>query len=150
MRAIAASTLSHPEGKGRREGYQSAIQREELIVLERYEPKVRDWRVAAFVEFHIRVDDILTIRDMGTEGEIPHSGMIKQLVAELIRSLSPLEVGLKVRADAAAWNDVIRSIAGFVLEGSEYRRPHWINVWKWTRESAALAARTQRPPRFRR
>jgi len=150
VRDISSATLAHPEGKGRREGYSAAIQRGEVLVLERYDAKSRTWRVAAFTEFHIRVDDILTIRDMGTEGEGPHSGMIKQLVTELIRSLNPIEVGLKVRADAAAWNDVIRSIAGFEFEGSEYRRPNWINVWKWTRESAAQAARVQRAPRFRR
>jgi hypothetical protein len=150
VRAIASSTLSHPEGKGRREGYRAAIQRGELLVLERYDSRSRDWRISAFAEFHIRVDDILTIRDIGTEGDAPHSGMIKQLISELIRSLSPLEVGLKVRADAEAWNEVLRSVSGFGLEGSEYRRPHWINVWKWSRESAALAARTQRAPRFRR
>lgn len=150
VRAIATSTLSHPEGKGRREGYRAAIQRGELLVLDRNDPRARNWRITAFVEFHIRVDDILTIRDMGTEGDLPHSGMIKQLVSELVLSLAPLEVGLKVRADAAAWNEVIQSMSGFVLEGSEYRRPHWINVWKWTRETAALAARPSRAPRLRR
>jgi hypothetical protein len=150
VRDISTATLAHPEGKGRREGYRAAIQRGEILVLERHDSKARDWRIAAFVEFHIRVDDILTIRDIGTEGDAPHSGMIKQLVTELIRSLNPIEVGLKVRADAATWNEVIRSITGFEFEGAEYRRPNWINVWKWTRESAAEAARAQRTPRFRR
>ena len=49
-----------------------------------------------------------------------------------------------------AYSDIIRGIPGFGLEGSEYRRPHWINVWKWSREAAALATRGQRAPRFRR
>ena len=98
----------------------------------------------------IRVDDVLTIRDAGTEGELPHSGMVKQLVGELIRSLSPLEANLKVRRDAGDWNEIVAGIPGFELEGSEYRRPHWINVWHWTRESAAQAARAARAPRFRR
>lgn len=150
LREISGKTLAHPEGRARREGYNAAAQRGELLVLERYEGRVRDWRINAFAEWHIRVDDVLTIRDIGTEGEAPHSGMVKQLVNELIRSLAPVEAGLKVRKDAGEWNDIIGSIAGFELEGSEYRRPHWINVWKWTREQAAQAARPQRPPRFRR
>jgi len=93
---------------------------------------------------------VLTIRDAGTDGEAPHSGMVKQLVGELIRSLSPIEATLKVRRDAGDWNEIIAGIPGFELEGSEYRRPNWINVWHWTRESAAQAARVARTPRFRR
>jgi hypothetical protein len=150
LRRLAVSTLSHPDGKGRKEGHRGAAQRGEVLVLERYDSRLRDWRICAFVDWHIRVDDVLTIRDAGTEGEGPHSGMIKQLVMELIRSLSPVEATLKVRADAGEWNEIIRSIAGFELEGSEYRRPHWINVWRWTRESAAQAARAGRAPRFQR
>jgi len=150
LRQISGATLSHPEGKGRREGYRASAQRGELLVLERYDAKSRDWRIAAFIDWHMRVDDVLTIRDIGTEGDVPHSGMVKQLIMELIRSLAPAEIVLKVRADAAQWNDIVRSVAGFGLEGSEYRRPHWINVWSWTREAAARATRIQRAPRFRR
>lgn len=150
LRQIAGSTLSHPEGKGRREGYRASAQRGELLVLERYDAKSRDYRIGAFMDWHMRVDDVLTIRDVGTEGDAPHSGMVKQLMMELIRSLAPTEIVLKVRADAAQWNDIVRSVAGFTLEGSEYRRPNWINVWSWTRESAARATRVQRAPRFRR
>jgi hypothetical protein len=151
LRAISGATLSHPEGKGRREAYRAAIQREELLVFERFDPRQRDWHISAFIDFHIRVDDVLTIHDIGTEGETPHSGMVKQLINELLVSLSPVEAGLKVRRDAAQWNEIIASVPGFVLDGqAEYRRPHWINVWKWTRESAALAQRAQRTPRFRR
>jgi hypothetical protein len=150
IRQLGASTLSHPDGKGRKEGHRGAAQRGEILLLERYDSRIHDWRIAAFVDWHIRVDDVLTIRDAGTEGEVPHSGMVKQLVMELIRSLSPIEATLKVRADAADWNDIIRGIAGFSLEGTEYRRPHWISVWQWTRESAAQAARTGRAPRFQR
>jgi hypothetical protein len=150
IRETAVTTLSHPEGKGRRESYRSAAQRGELLLLERYDTRHRDWRPCAFVDWHMRVDDVLTIRDIGNVGDVANSSMAKQLVGELIRSLNPIEIILKVRADAANWNDVIRSIAGFDLEGSEYRRPNWINIWKWSRESAAQAARTSRAPRFRR
>jgi len=150
IRQISGTTLSHPEGKGRRESYGSAAQRGELLLLERYDTRAKDWRVCAFVDWHMRVDDILTIRDIGTEGDRANSGMVKQLVMELTRSLNPIEIVLKVRKDADTWNEVIQSIAGFMLEGSEYRRPYWINIWKWSRESAALAARAIRTPRFRR
>ena len=151
LRKFSGPTLSHPEGKGRREGYRASAQRGELLILERYDAKSRDWHNSAFVDWHMRVDDVLTIRDAGTEGDVPHSGMVKQLIMELIRSLSPAEIILKVRADASEWNEIIRGVAGFTLEGQrEYRRPHWINVWTWTRESAARAAsRGQRAPRFR-
>jgi hypothetical protein len=151
LRLISGATLSHPEGKGRREAYKAAIEREELLVLERLDPRQRDWHISAFVDFHMRVDDVLTIHDIGTEGDTPHSGMVKQLVNELLSSLSPIEAGLKVRRDVTEWNEIIASIPAFELEGQpEYRRPHWINVWKWTREGAAIAARGQRAPRFRR
>ncbi len=150
LRQTANSSLSRPEGRGRRESYRAAAQRGELLVLERYDPRLRDWRICAYVDCHMRVDDVLTIRDAGTEGDGPHSGMIKQLVMELLRSLSPTEVIVKARADATLWNDIFRSIAGFDLEGSEYRRPYWINIWKWSREAAAQAARASRAPRFRR
>lgn len=150
LRQLAGSSLSHPEGKGRRESYRSAAQSGELLVLERYDVRLRDWKICAFVDWHMRVDDVLTIRDSGTEGDAPHSGMVKQLVMELLRSLSPAEIIVKARADASDWNNIFRSIAGFELEGSEYRRPHWINVWKWSRESAAQAARAARYPRLRR
>jgi len=150
VRQTIGAALSHPEGKGRRESYRAPAARGELLVLERYDSKARDYRIAALVDWHMRVDDVLTIRDVATEGDVPHAGMVKHLITELIRSLSPLEIGTKVRADAAQWNDIIRSIPGFTLEGSEYRRPHWINVWKWTRESAAQANRPRPMPRFRR
>lgn len=151
LRHIAGPTLSHPEGKGRREGYRAAAQRGELLILERYDAKSRDWRIGAFIDWHMRVDDVLTIRDAGTEGDIPHSGMVKQLMMELIRSLAPAEIVLKVRADASEWNEIVGGVAGFTLERQrEYRRPHWINVWTWTREAAARASQVQRAPRFRR
>jgi hypothetical protein len=150
VRSLSNATLSHPDGKGRKEGHRAAAQRGELLLLERYEGRLRDWRICAFVEWHIRVDDVLTIRDFGTDGESPHPGMVNLLVTELMRSLSPTAATIKVRADATDWNDIIRSIAGFVLDGTEYRRPHWFNVWQWTRESEAEAARASRAPRFRR
>lgn len=141
---LVGTSLAHPEGNTRRASYRSAAQRGELLLLERYEPKTRDWKISGFIDWHIRVDDILTIRDICTEGESPHSGTVKQLLMELLQSLNPIETITKARSDAAEWNDLLRSIPGFDLEGSEYRRPHWINIWRWTREAAQAAQRTAR------
>src|SRR5436305_7537326 len=79
------------------------------------------------------MDDVFTMRDYGTEGVSPHVAMIKQLFLELLRSLSPSEAMIKVRADAEQWNEILSEIAGFVVEGTEYSRPHWFNIWRWTR-----------------
>lgn len=89
----------------------------------------------------MRVDDVLTIRDAGTEGQSPHPGMVKQLFLELFRSLAPQEASLKVRVDAGEWNEILRSIAGFSVEGTEYRRPHWFNIWKWSPQAAGRPVR---------
>ena len=89
----------------------------------------------------MRVDDVLTIRDIGTEGSAPHAGMVKQLILELLRSLSPQEAVAKVRVDTEEWNEILGSIAGFAVEGTEYRRPHWFNVWKWTRQGGGWVPR---------
>jgi len=150
LRQSVGAALSHPEGKGRRESYRAPTARGELLVLERYDTRAKGWHISALVDWHMRVDDVLTIRDIATEGETAHAGMVKHLITELIGSLAPIEIGVKARTDASQWNDIFRSIPGFTLEGSEYRRPHWINVWKWTREAAAQAARPRPAPRFRR
>lgn len=141
LRSVIGSTLTHPEGKGRRAGYAAAIQRDELLVLERFDTHTKRWESCAFVEWHIRVDDVLTVRDAGTEGASPHPGMIKQLFLELLRSLNPSEAIIKVRSDATAWNEILGEIAGFVVEGTEYSRPHWFNIWRWTRQAAGRQIR---------
>ncbi|MBI4213620.1 MAG: hypothetical protein HY534_04855 [Chloroflexi bacterium] len=141
LRALIGSTLSHPEGKGRRAGYAAAIQRDELLVLERFDGRTKQWLPCAFVEWHIRVDDVLTVRDAGTEGATPHPGMVKQLFLELLRSLDPLEAIIKVRSDATQWNEILGEITGFSVEGTEYSRPHWLNIWRWTRQAAGRQIR---------
>ena len=150
VRHIGGPSLAHPDGQARPASYGSAAQRGELLLLERYDSRTRDWKASAFVDWHMRVDDVLTIRDIGTEGDAPHSGMVKQLLMELLRSLAPIEVTVKARSDASDWNEILRSIAGFDLEfPPEYRRPYWLNVWKWSRESAARAERAARGARRR-
>ncbi|HEY8478147.1 MAG TPA: hypothetical protein VIN09_14900, partial [Chloroflexota bacterium] len=61
-------TMAHPDGRGRRDSYVGAAQRNELLLLERYNPREKQWEIAGFVEWHMRVDDTLTIRDAGTVG----------------------------------------------------------------------------------
>ncbi|HZU06672.1 MAG TPA: hypothetical protein VFB73_11930 [Chloroflexota bacterium] len=139
LRREVRYTLTHPDGRGRREGYRAAAERGELLLLVHEDPREHVRRLDGFVEFHMRVDDVLVIRDAGSVGEAPHPAIIKHLIGELLRSLAPVAAIVKVRRDATVWNEIFASIPGFDLAGSEYRRPHWINVWEWTRERAARA-----------
>ena len=141
LRKLVRVTLTHPDGGGRREGLRAAAERGELLLLVHDDPRERARHVDGFVEFHMRVDDVLVLRDAGSVGESPHPAIIKHLIGELLRSLAPAAAVAKMRRDATVWNDLLTSIPGFQLEGSEYRRPHWINVWEWSRERAARAGR---------
>lgn len=136
LRAAQKSTLNHPDGQGRSETFRGAIDRGELLLLERYDTREKIWLVGGFVDYHVRVDDALTIRDIGTISESVHAGIVRNLLAELLRSAAPTSAGLKVRRDAENWNPIFAAYPGFDLEGSEYRRPHWYNVWTWSRERA--------------
>ena len=86
--AIKAS-LAQPEGRGRGTSLRTALQRNELLLLERYDTREKDWVIGGYVEWHMRVDDTLTLRDVGTVGEIPHAGVAKHLIGELMHQLSP-------------------------------------------------------------
>ena len=83
-------SLAHPEGRGRGTSLRTALQRNELLLLERYDAREKDWVIGGFVEFHMRVDDTLTLRDLGTIGESPHAGVAKHLIGELFSQLHPL------------------------------------------------------------
>src|SRR5437764_10010857 len=89
LRRSAGTTISHPDPKSHRASFSAAAARGELLLLERLDARTHDWEACAFVDWHIRVDDVLTIRDIGTEGEEPQPTMVKQLFLELIHSLSP-------------------------------------------------------------
>jgi hypothetical protein len=141
LRKLVRVTLTHPDGGGRREGLRAAAERGELLLLVHEDPRERTRQVDGFVEFHMRVDDVLVLRDAGSVGETPHPAIIKHLIGELLRSLAPVAAVAKVRRDATVWNELLNSIPGFQLDGSEYRRPYWINVWEWSRERAARAGR---------
>jgi ribosomal protein S18 acetylase RimI-like enzyme len=148
LRHAQKSTLSHPEGQSRSETFRGAIDRGELLLLERYDSRTKSWMAGGYIDYHMRVDDTLTIRDIGTLGEATHAGIVRHLLDELLRSAAPSTAGLKVRRDAEAWNAILAGTPGFGLAGTEYRRPHWYNVWEWSRERARLD--TGRGGRWRR
>jgi hypothetical protein len=152
VRSTITVSLAHPEGRGRGTSLRTALQRNELLLLERYDAREKDWVIGGFVEFHLRVDDTLTLRDLGTVGETPHAGVAKHLIGELFNQLSPASATCVVRRDAEVWNEILSSIPGFEVDGpSEYRRPHYYNIWKWSPELARQAQRGGRargaPPR---
>jgi hypothetical protein len=131
--------MTHPDGTVRAESLRGAIERGELLLFERYEPREADWVIGGFVDYHLRVDDALTIRDIGTIGQEIHAGIVRNLLDELFRSAAPVTASLKVRRDAEEWNAILGNTPGFELAGPEYRRPHWYNVWEWSRERARQA-----------
>jgi hypothetical protein len=137
------NTLANPEAKGLRRSLRDAIARHELLVLERYDSRERANVVEAFIEWRTRVDGTITIRDIGTAGEEVNEGMAKRLLRELLRLSSPPEARVKLRADLSQWNSIFQDLPGFFLEGQEYSRPHWRNIWLWTPE-AEKRARTPR------
>jgi hypothetical protein len=150
LRTARKTTLSHPDGRGRSETFRGAIDRGELLVFERYDRREKDWTIGGFVDYHMRVDDTLTIRDIGTTGEAVHAGIVRHLIDELLRSAAPTSASLKVRADADAWNEILAGMPGFEMAGREYRRPHWYHVWEWSRERARQEqGRSWRGPRRR-
>lgn len=137
VRSAITVSLAHPEGRGRGTSLRTAQQRNELLLLERYDPREKDWVIGGYVEWHMRVDDTLTLRDVGTVGETPHAGVAKHLIGELFSQLQPISATCVVRRDADAWNEILASIPGFFVEGPpEYRRPHYYNIWKWSPELA--------------
>jgi ribosomal protein S18 acetylase RimI-like enzyme len=146
IRSTITVSLAHPEGRGRGTSLRTALQRNELLVLERYDAREKDWLIGGFVEFHLRVDDTLTLKDLGTVGEAPHAGVAKHLLNELFNQLRPVSATCVVRRDAQPWNEILASIPGFAVDGPpEYRRPHYYNIWKWSPELARQAQRAARP-----
>jgi hypothetical protein len=145
LRDAIKVSLTHPEGRGRSAGLRTAQQRGELMVLERSDPREKSYVIGGFVEWHMRVDDTLTLRDVGSVGETPHAGIVKHLIGELLGSLSPVAATCVVRRDSEVWNDILDSIPGFFVEGPpEYRRPHYYNIWKWSPDLARQAQRQAR------
>ena len=129
----------------------TALQRNELLLLERYDAREKDWVIGGFVEFHMRVDDTLTLRDLGTIGDTPHAGRGEAPDRGAVLAAAPVSATAVVRRDAEAWNEILASIPASVDGPPEYRRPHYYNIWKWSPELARQAQRGGRhrgaPPR---
>lgn len=142
-------TLASPDTRGPRRRYEEATARNELLVMERYEPRERAMKVVGFVEWHTRVDGTATLRDAGTTGDEPQPVVMKRLLREMLRLVSPTSMQVKVREDLHIWNQIFADVPGFQLEGREYSRPYWKNIWTWSR-AAAESVRREPPPRRRR
>ena len=142
-------TLASPDGRGARKRYEDAIARHELLVVERYEPRERTMKVVGFLEWHTKVDGSATIRDAGTVGDEPQPLVMKRLIREFLRLVAPTSLQVKVREDLRAWNEIFDDIPGFHLEGREFSRPYWKNIWTWSREAEG-EERKVTPPRLRR
>jgi len=145
LRASIGATLAHPDRQGHRASYSGAASRGDILILERYDRAAHEWQVAGFVECHMRVDDNLSIRDVGTTSDEPQTGVVRYLLDQAFNSFRPVEAQVKIRRDATAWLEIFRAIPGFYLEGEEYRRPHYWTIWRWDRDRAREAAQPPRP-----
>src|SRR3984893_13780187 len=141
LREAIGSTLAHPDHQGRRESYQGAAARGDILVLERYDRQAQHWQLAGFVECHMRVDDNLSIRDVGTTGDEPQTGVVRYLLDQAFNSYRPAGSQVKIRRDATDWLEIFEAIPGFYLEGEEYRRPHYWTISRWDRQHAKEAER---------
>ncbi len=134
IKASIRRTMNNPEGKSQRKKYADAVERGELLILVRRERDGTDF-VDAFIEWHTRVDGVVTIRDAGSEGEEPNSGHVKRLVRELLQMTRPPSVGVKVEEEQQVWNQIFQETPGFRPEGREYSRPKWKAIWTWNAQN---------------
>jgi hypothetical protein len=146
LRDAIGATLAHPDHQGRRESYSGAASRGDILVLERYDRPTHEWQIAGFIECHMRVDDHLSIRDVGTAGDEPQTAVVRYLLDQAFNSYRPVAAQVKIRRDANVWLDMFRNTPGFYLEGEEYRRPHYWTIWLWDRQHALDAQRGPRQP----
>ncbi|MDQ6670081.1 MAG: hypothetical protein M3069_04935 [Chloroflexota bacterium] len=146
LRDGIGTTLAHPDHQGRRESYRGAAARGDILILERYDRPAHDWQLAGFVECHMRVDDNLSIRDIGTTGDEPQTGVVRYLLDQAFNSFRPTGSQVKIRRDARNWVEIFEAIPGFYREGEEYRRPHYWSIWRWDRQHAAEAERQSPRP----
>lgn len=148
LRDAISATLAHPDQQTRRESYRGAASRGDILVLEHFDRPSQTWQVAGFIEAHLRVDDNLSIHDIGTTGDAPQTGVVRYLLDQAFNSFRPVESQVKIRRDATTWQEIFRNIPGFRLEGEEYRRPNYWTIWHWTREQAREDEQAaKQPPR---
>jgi hypothetical protein len=143
-------TLASPDGRGARRKFEEAAVRHELMVVERYDSRDRTMRVVGFIEWHTKIDGTGTIRDAGTVGDELQTTIMKRLIREMLRLVSPSSLQVKVRQDLPGWNEVFDDIPGFRLEGREFSRPYWKNIWNWSGDTAQLNKRVNPPVQRRR
>src|SRR5260221_1897734 len=93
----------------------------------------------------MRVDDNLSIRDVGTTGDEPQTGVVRYLLDQAFNSFRPVESQVKIRRDASTWLEIFQAIPGFYLEGDENRRPHYWTICRWDRHRAKEAVHALRP-----
>ena len=146
LRDAIGTTLAHPDNQGHRESYRGAAGRGDILLLERFDRPNQTWQVAGFVECHMRVDDNLSIHDVGTTGDTPQTGVVRYLLDQAFNSFRPVESQVKIRRDATVWLEIFRGIPGFYLEGEEYRRPHYWTIWRWDRQRARDDEQAARQP----
>ncbi len=143
-------TMSNPEGRAQRKQYAEAIARQELMVLIHFDPKQPSEIVEAFLEWHVKVDGAVTIRDAGSVGDELQVGYIRLLLREMLRTYNPVSASAKIRVDLAEWNSIFEGLPGCVLEGREFSRPYWRAIWTWTQATERAAARPPMMGRRRR
>lgn len=131
IRRSIKNTLANPDGKRGRRNFEEAAERQELLIMERFDPLERRMKVVGFVEWHLRVDGSANLRDVGTTGEEPEPAIAKRLLREFLRLVAPSSLQAKIREDQTIWNEVFSELPRFRLEGREFSRPHWRNVWVW-------------------
>jgi hypothetical protein len=146
LRDAIGATLAHPDQQGHRESYRGAASRGDILILERFDRASQQWHVAGFIECHLRVDDNLSIHDVGTTGDEPQTGVVRYLLDQAFNSFRPGEAQVKIRRDAATWLEIFRNVPGFYLEGEEYRRPHYWTIWRWDRERARADEQRAKQP----
>ena len=142
-------SLANPEGKAQRKQYADAVDRQEVLVVVHHDAREQTDEVDGFLEWHTKVDGAITIRDAGSKGEEPHQGTLRQLIRELLHMFDPPSASVKVRADLLPWNELFQQVPGFLPVGREYSRPHWRNIWEWTRENERAASRVSNVRRRR-
>jgi hypothetical protein len=139
IRNRVTATLNHPDGGARPPTLRGSIQRDEVLLLEYFDPRERHTRIGGFIEYRLRVDDSVTIREVGVEQGSSQVAIAKHLLNGLLDSVRPVAATVKVLRDATFWNEILSGIPGFQIEGPpEYSRRQYFNVWEWRRERAVV------------
>jgi len=109
LRDAITTTLAHPDHEGRR-GELPGCRQPRRNPSERYDRAAHDWQVAGFVECHMRVDDNLSIRDVGTTGDEPQTGVVRYFWIRHSNSQTRRVAGQEFRRDASNWQEIFRAI----------------------------------------